>query len=269
MEIFKISKLYKTIVVNRPSKLIKSPYLADIIDPLDKSKIVLCHSPSLGMCGLILQDTKILVTQKNTEAKSKYSLDFVIIKEKKKNIVIGCNPNYANNIVKYMLQNNLITNLQNLDYIKGEYTIDDCRLDFYCKQNNKNIYIEVKNVPLADYYDCSKSDRKKLDSSNLNYDEKIAIFPDGYRKNSTAVVSERALKHIKTLTKLAKQKNNETYMIYITQREDVKSLTITLLDMIYRKAVIKAKESGVILLAYKIVWKLNKAYLHSQIPIIF
>ena len=44
-------KLKKAIIINRPSKTIKSPYLADI---QINNTIELAHSPSLGLCGLII-----------------------------------------------------------------------------------------------------------------------------------------------------------------------------------------------------------------------
>ena len=38
-----------------------------------------------------------------------------------------------------------------------------------------------------------------MDFSDKKFNEKIAYFPDGYRKNKSTVVSERALKHINEL----------------------------------------------------------------------
>jgi DNA-binding sugar fermentation-stimulating protein len=265
MEIFKIDKVYTTIVTNRPSKINKSPYLVDIIDPVNKSKIVLCHTPSLGMCGLIKEDSKVKVSKKDTNALSKYSLDILIMKEKNHNIYIGANPNYANKMVKYMLENNLVKGLENLEKIKIEYTIKNTRLDFFC---NDNIYIEVKNIVLAAYEDGSKKDLKNKVYDNIPYDNKIAIFPDGYRKKSINSISPRALKHIKLLKQLA-IKNNKCYMIYIIQRDDVKFFTISILDKEYRDAVIDAINNGVIVIGYKIKWINNKAYLISELPLIF
>jgi hypothetical protein len=48
-------KLEKAVIINRPSKNIKSPYLADI---LINNKIELAHSPSLGLSGLITNNVK-------------------------------------------------------------------------------------------------------------------------------------------------------------------------------------------------------------------
>lgn len=50
--------------------------------------------------------------------------------------------------------------------------------------------MEVKNVPLADYVDMYEKDKKKLLKEqpdvfdNCKYNDKIAYFPDGYRKTN-------------------------------------------------------------------------------------
>lgn len=261
IKILTISKVYETQVLDRPSKKIKSPYLADIIDPLTK-ETVLAHSPALGCCGLIVPGSKVLVVSKNTKAKSKYSIDFVIDEKK---YLIGVNPNYANTLVKKMIELKLIHELKELDSLKPEYKYDCCRFDFFGTINDKKIYIEVKNVPLADYCDCTKTERKKMDLSNYKYNDKIAIFPDGYRKNKNEPVSPRALKHLQNMIKLAKK--NTCYMIYIVQRRDVTAFTPTVLDQIYRTAFIEAINSGVIIKAYKIIWKKNIAYFGGEIPV--
>ena len=43
--------LIKATVVNRPSKTIKSPYVADI--KLEDGTTAMCHTPGLGCCGLV------------------------------------------------------------------------------------------------------------------------------------------------------------------------------------------------------------------------
>ena len=48
--ILKYPKLLDAVVVNRPSKINKSPYLIDI---KINNKVEMCHSPGLGLSGLI------------------------------------------------------------------------------------------------------------------------------------------------------------------------------------------------------------------------
>lgn len=53
--------LYRATVLARPSRSIKSPYLADV--QLEDGTLALCHSPSLGCMGLISAGATILVAK--------------------------------------------------------------------------------------------------------------------------------------------------------------------------------------------------------------
>ena len=52
------------VVINRPSKINKSPYLADVFLE-DENKNEMVHTPSLGMCGYISTNAKVLVSKNN------------------------------------------------------------------------------------------------------------------------------------------------------------------------------------------------------------
>lgn len=248
-------ELFEGIVINRPSKKIKSPYLADV---LINGENVLCHTPSLGCCGLISTDKKVLMTKKNSKnAKSKYSIDFVFDKK----TMVGVNPLYANKIVEICLKNNYIKELMNLKNIKREYSIEESRLDFYGEKNGKKYYIEVKNVPLADYVDVEKKERKNYKDEDYDYNKKISYFPDGYRKKKTDPISERALKHIKHLEKLKlKDKNNECFLIFIIQRNDSLYFQASNIDPIYKKSIKKAYLNGVNILPLQILFRKDTLY---------
>lgn len=248
-------QLFEGIVINRPSKKIKSPYLADV---LINGENILCHTPSLGCCGLVSTDKKVLMTKKNSKnSKSKYSIDFVYDKQ----TIVGVNPLYANKIVECCLNNNYIYQLRDLKNIKREYSIDESRLDFYGEKDNKKYYIEVKNVPLADYVDVDKKERKKYNDDEYEYNKKISYFPDGYRKKKSEPVSERALKHINHLKKLKeKDINNECYLIFIIPRNDSLYFQASNIDPIYKKAVKEAYLIGVNILPIQIIIEKNKLF---------
>jgi len=253
-------ELFEGIVINRPSKKIKSPYLADVII---NNEVILCHTPSLGCCGLVSSNKKVLMTKKNSKnAKSKYSIDFVYDNK----TIVGVNPLYANNIVEICLNKNYIPELQNFDYIKKEYKINQSRLDFYCEKNNKKYYIEVKNVPLADYVDVEKKERHKYNDNDYIYDEKISYFPDGYRKKKTDPISERALKHINHLKEIKlKNNNNECFLIFIIQRNDSKYFQASNIDPIYKKAIKDAYLSGVNIIPIQVYYKNNTLYYGNRL----
>ena len=133
--------------------------------------------------------------------------------------------------------------------------------------NNQEYIFEVKTVPLAYYVDVPKKEYKKhqtyIDSCEFN--EKIAYFPDGYRKNANEPVSPRALKHIQELEKIALTTNISCNLIYVVQRTDINYFQTSNIDLIYKKAVQKAWLNGVQIKVLQIKWnEEGKAYLHSN-----
>ena len=262
--IYTLPPLYKALVLNRPSKVCKSPYLADV-RIFDESGNVLednimAHSPALGCCGLISSGAYVLCTKsESTKNKSKYVINHVL---QENGSVIGVNPMLANPIVKSLLLNNLIPDFQNIRDIKAEITVDESRFDYtFTQENGQKVYLEVKGVPLADCIDVSAKERKKIDVSGYDMTKKIAIFPDGYRKNKDATVSERALKHVNHLASIHKE-NEEIVcaLLFLIQRNDVDSFKPSSLDMIYHKALYEAYESGVKVIPVCVEWIDNKCY---------
>lgn len=283
-----LNNTYIAYIHNRPSKIIKTPYLGDCsvytnesnknnLTKLTKNKKcqklnvinddVLVHLPSLGTCGLTENGKFIVVTPKNSStAKSKYLTQLTYIN--KPNTIVGINPMLANEIVHNMLKNNILHFLTDLDTIKPESTFGKSRIDFKCTKGDKTIYIEVKNVPLADHYDLSKTElKKKLKDNDFieeynqtikKYNKKIALFPDGYRKDKNAPVSERAVKHFDELININKLENHESYLIYIIQRKDISSFSPSRLDKIYRDKFEEAIANGVKIVPICVEWIQDK-----------
>ena len=169
-------------VLHRPSKIIKSPYMTDVI--IDGEN-VLCHSPSLGCNGIIDRGIKVVcIKNKNMKAKSKYKI--IGAYNKNNDNYIGTDPNISNNIVFDMIKNNKIPNLEDLTFIKQEHKVSShTRLDIYGEKDNLKYYIEIKTAPVKDE------------------ETSLAIFPKGFRKKKSDPFSP-AIKHIETLIELEK-----------------------------------------------------------------
>jgi DNA-binding sugar fermentation-stimulating protein len=283
--VYSLPKLYKALVLARPSKICKSPYLADIQVYDDEYNVieenVMAHSPALGCCGLISLGAYVFCTKsesKNEKTKSKYIIHFVfqnqIIEINKvvnfHQTLIGTNPMLANPIVKSLLLNNYIEEFQNISQLKAEFTIDESRFDFtFVNTDGKRVYLEVKNVPLADVIDVCDKDKKKMDLSSYDYSKKIAIFPDGYRKNKDEPVSERALKHVNHLKKIHSD-NPDTLcaLVFLIQRDDVHSFKPSNLDKIYHTAVYEALEAGVMIIPICVSWSGSSCYHLKRVPLL-
>ena len=208
-----IDNLIEGQVIKRPSKYIKTPYVADII-PYNDEKSILGHTASLGCCGLADVGATILMspvpkTKKRNDDKlhCEYRVYLSVIKERNEEIIIGIHPKLAEELAESALKNNLLNILQDVKRYSRETVIRvkgkvDSRFDFSgIDCNGVPFIMEVKNVPLADYEDITAKDRKGKCYDDRCADSKVAYFPDGYRKKVTDTVSPRALKHIKELWK--------------------------------------------------------------------
>ena len=272
--VFQLNNLVEGTIIKRPSKIIKSPYVADIIFEKNKEiNEILGHTASLGCCGLSNVGAKVLIS-KLPEIKKKRKTDQVVkpkcdyrvylslFQDKERNLetIIGIHPKLAEEIVEQSLLKNYLSKLQNIKTYKRETSIYvkgkvDSRFDFSgIDKNGIPFIMEVKNVPLADYEDVDSKMRKNKCYDNCDPTSKIAYFPDGYRKKKTDTVSPRALKHIQELTLIKRETNTRCIMCYVIQRSDVSSFQPSIVDPEYRQAFKTAMESGVEIITMVIQW---------------
>ena len=270
--ILTIENLVEGTIIKRPSKHIKTPYVADILmsAPIDEDmrEEVLGHTASLGCCGLADTGATILmapiVSSKPTQCKYKVFLSIVRTKNgteiDENERIIGIHPKLAEDLTENALKCNLLQKLQNVKRYARETVIYaegkvDSRFDFTgIDENGCPFIMEVKNVPLADYEDITAKERKGKCYDDIDSNAKVAYFPDGYRKKRTDTVSPRALKHIKELTLIKRCSRTRCIMCYVIQRTDVNRFQISVLDPEYRMAVKEAIESGVEVITMVIQW---------------
>jgi DNA-binding sugar fermentation-stimulating protein len=295
MLLMKLENVMEGVVVKRPSKIVKSPYVSDIV-LCENQMEILGHSPSLGCCGLADATAHVLLTpiiEKKTKKtknnnndnnnlekpKCTYSVCLAIVKDniRQRQTIVGIHPRFAEQLFEKALQNNLLQRLKNCkSYVREKSVFIEhhvnSRFDFYGNdENNIPFYCEVKNVPLSDYEDIAQKEKKKMDFSQRDYDCKVAYFPDGYRKKTKDPVSPRALKHIQELTYL---KTSSTIplrclMCYVVQRNDVNRFQISIIDPQYRYAVKEAIERGVEIIVLQVEWNIQgEAYfLSDELPL--
>ena len=282
--IYSINNLLEGSVIKRPSKICKTPYVADIL-PVNSNTEVLGHSASLGCCGLVDKGASILmapITKSSKKQVCQYSIFLSVLREQKKEkieeIIIGIHPKLAEELVEAALKNNLLNKLQYVKRYKRETPIYvegqvDSRFDFSGIDGNGIPFImEVKNVPLADYEDISAKDKKKLGENPYDdrpFNEKVAYFPDGYRKKTSDPVSPRALKHIRELTLIKKQSKTRCIMCYVIQRTDVNRFQPSIIDPEYREAIKDGIAAGVEIITMVVKWTKdgNAYFIRDDLPI--
>jgi len=250
-------QLFRGRILKRPSIRCKTPYVADVL--LDDGSLTLAHSASLGCCGLCDKDAYVyMIKVDNPKNICKYKI--IIANNIERNIsqLIGVDPKFAENVVNSSLQQHTLSWLNNVKEFQREKTYLNSRFDFCgIDKNGQEFILEVKNVPLADYVDMLDKDKKKLDLSDYEFNNKIAYFPDGYRKKVKDTISPRALKHIQELQIIKKERNIRTILCFVIQREDVTSFQPSNIDPIYKTAVTEAYHDGVEIKAIQVNWKID------------
>jgi DNA-binding sugar fermentation-stimulating protein len=277
----KIDNLIEGQVIKRPSKYIKTPYVADI---MCEDEEVLGHTASLGCCGLADVNATVLISL-SPESKSKpknqanmkcsHTVYLSVLRDTYNEQIIGIHPKLAETLTESALSSNLLSRLQNIRKYRRETAIYikdkiDSRFDFTgIDQNGIPFIMEVKNVPLADYEDITAKERAKMDFSDRDFNSKVAYFPDGYRKKSSDPVSPRALKHIRELTLIKKETNTRCIMCYVIQRTDVNRFQPSVIDPEYRNAFKEAINAGVEIITMVVSWnKSGEAYfVRDDLPI--
>jgi len=220
-------------------KLIKR-YKRFFVDVKLNKETITAHCPNTGsMKGLIDQDNKVyLLKNNNPKRKLKYGLEII---EAKKNLV-GINTHMANKIVNHGLNNNLIKELKNNDYIKPEVFFNkETRFDFLIEKNKQKIFLEVKNVTLF-------------------RDKKTAEFPDA--------ITTRGSKHLLTLIDAIK-KGYKAYILFLVQIQNMENFKIARdIDSEYYKNYLTAKKAGVNFLAYRCKISHKKIFIEKKLKII-
>ena len=235
----KYQDIIEGIVVKRPSRYVKSPYVADVLiiqqNTIYPQNTILCHAPSLGCNGMVNSGARVMLEKiydGNESKKCVYKIIYVKLDE----IIVGTNPYISNKLVFDMISNNMIPNLTNLNSLKAEKKVGNSRFDIYGEKTINNeiqkYYIEIKTAPI------------KIDNTNC------AIFPEGYRKTKQHTISERANKHLLELSELKKSaKNIQCFIIFVVPRDDCDSIQPNKNDSEYCACFTQAVKSGVKILA--------------------
>ena len=220
-------------------KLIKR-YKRFFVDVKVGKEIVTAHCPNTGsMKGLLdIGNEVYLLPNNDPKRKLKYGLEIV----KAKRNLVGVNTHLANKIVLHALENNLINELKDNDFIKSEVFYNDkTRFDFLVKKKNKKYFVEVKNVTLFRNKDTAE-------------------FPDA--------VTSRGSKHLLELIDAIK-KGYKAYLLFLVQIQNMKYFKIAKdIDPEYYKNFLIAKQAGVNFLAYRAEINKNKIIIDKKIKII-
>lgn len=196
-------------------------FLADV--DLPDGELLTVHCPNSGsMLGCREPGIEVCISQSDNP-KRKYLHTLELVRPGKS--WIGINTSRTNSLVREALENGVIKEIPSISTIQSEVkTSAHTRLDFLIHTHEKEkIYLEVKNCTMAE--------------------GSRAMFPDA--------VTERGTKHLNELMGL-KKSGHGAAVLFCVQRSDTNCFVpASGIDPLYTETLRKAKDEGVLVLAYQ------------------
>lgn len=273
-------------VTARPSVHNKSPYVGDIHSVTDNG---ITHMPSLDLGGKCVPGVAICVTPKlnkkgqpvNQEYSKQYGTPSTmyitqLVKCKYSDTWIGAHPSQGENLFNYYASRNHLPGFYDISTIQAEVAnVAGCnmRSDFLVKHiDGTYTLVEVKTIVDLD-----------RDRTNDNYVDGLAIFPWGKPRQKddltgTKVVSKRAIKHVRELTKIAtgekqdpKYPNLKTAIVFMVVRNDATAFMPDYRTCpTFHQEVVIARNTGVKIFSYAFDMKRDgTCSFISELPIVY
>lgn len=275
-------------LLQRPSKRNRSPYVADISIPSQNGREAICHVPSLELGGKCVPGVTLLckpardkqgslvgpdaVSPKYGTPKCEYIAQLVHVDEtsiSKEYIPtwVGAHPSLGEQIANELIsRGNLFENLVEIKREVSRVADLDMRADFVLThEDGTRRVVEVKTVVDTDYsthYGLPDRTKCVFTSGKLPY-TRTAIFPWGQSKqkgpDGEKVVSARAIKHVRELTKLAStMEGYQATVLFIVIRNDAESFRPNFEACpSFCKYLKQAKDAGVEILAKRVSWNVT------------
>ena len=280
----------------RPSKRNRSPYVADVKILSEENRTAIAHVPNLDMGGKCVSGTEMLVKParnrkgvlvgantlgKYGTPKCEFHTQLIKVKEcenvhlnKGNGVLVGAHPSLGEKIARSLLEKNLFSELTPITEVSSQVSNIcgcDMRTDFVLTHSDgSRSVVEVKQVVDTDYnFQTPPPSRSKcvyFQKDRSKRYERCGIFPWGNSKQKGPegehVVSARAIKHVRELTKIAKGlatdeegKKLKASVLFIVNRED--ALVFRANDEAcpsFARYLKEASEAGVTVLARRIIW---------------
>lgn len=214
-------------------------FLADV--ELGDGRTVTAHCPNTGsMLGCDIPGSRVWLSEHdNPKRKYRHSWELV---EAEPRVLVGIHTGRTNHLVREAIESGLIEPLAGYETLRAEAAYDGGRFDFLLtSRDGTSCYVEVKNVTAA-------------------VSDGIAIFPDAR--------SVRGTRHLDDLVRL-KREGRRAVMVYCAQRNDAREVRpADDIDPDYGRAMRRAAEAGVELLAYRCRLSTGEITVAEPIPVV-
>lgn len=275
-------------LVQRPSKRNKSPYVADVTISSQDNRPALVHVPSLDLGGKCIPGATLLckpardkkgnlvgpdaVSPKYKTPKCEYIAQLVyadeaqLISPQYQSTWVGAHPSLGERIAHELVKKgNLFPNVVEIKREVSRIEGVDMRADFVLTETDGTKHVvEVKTVVDTDYsthYGLPNRTKCVFTCDKLPY-KRTAIFPWGQGKqkgpDGENVVSARAIKHVKELTKLANMEGYKATVLFIVIRNDAESFRPNYQACpSFCKHLKQAHDAGVNVIAKRVSWNVD------------
>jgi sugar fermentation stimulation protein A len=192
-------------------------FLADI--RLENGEILTVHCPNTGSMKNCLQPGAPAWFSRSLDTKRKYPATWEIATTPQGHLA-GINTGRANHLVREALEAGLVPSLRGYDSIRHEvaYGAEGSRIDFVLEIQQRPVYVEVKNVTLAE-------------------EDGRGFFPDS--------VSARGAKHLRELAAMAGA-GHRAVLLYCVQHTGIAQVfPAAHIDAAYADAFYQAVQKGV------------------------
>ena len=199
-----------------------------------KKEIV--HVKNTGRCAELLVPEATVYVQRSDNPERKTKWDLICVK--KGNRLINMDSQIPNKAVKEWIEAGNLC--ENPTMLRQEVTYGNSRFDLYAEEEERKIFIEVKGVTLEE--------------------DGVVKFPDA--------PTERGVKHVEELCR-AVQDGYEAYIFFVIQMKNVKYFTPnTRTHPEFGKALQKAREQGVHIVAYDCEVKKDEIKIRKEVPVL-
>ncbi len=194
------------------------------------------HVKNTGRCRELLKENAKVYLEKSDKAERSTAYDLVAVQ--KGDRMINMDSQAPNRAVEEWLRAGGL--FPTLSFLRPETKYGNSRFDFYAKDGEKEIFIEVKGVTLEE--------------------DGAVRFPDA--------PSERAVKHVEELIE-ARMEGYEAIILFVIQMEQIRYFRPNReMQPAFAEALERAKEAGVRILAYDCKVEKDGMTIHEPVPVI-
>lgn len=212
-----------------------------IIKPSGEETIVEAHLPDSGrLKELLVKGRQVwLLPAMKKERKTQWSA--ALVETPNKTGFVSINAMFPNQLVEEALKARQISELQDWNYVRREYTYKGSRWDFLLENGVQRLALEVKGVTLIE--------------------DEIGYFPDA--------VTTRGARHVQELADISQEENWAAAVLFVVGRKDVQGIKpCERIDPNFARQLKNAHHSGVILLGRRCHITLEGITLGEAVPVI-